>query len=362
MAAVDLFAPYALGRLELRNRFVRSATTSAWADDRGIVGPEIVGRYGELARGGVGLIVKGHLYVDPKGKAHAGMAGASDDAHVPGLAQVTDAVHGNGGVIVAQINHGGWEAEVGERMGPSAVETSGWRARAVDAGEIREAIGAFGAAARRCLEAGFDGVQIHAAHGYLVSQFLSRLANRRADEWGGSLTNRARLLREVYREIRSRLGDDVPVGVKLNCDDFSEDGFTVEEAAEVACELSRLGVDFIEVSGGGFGEEERFRARARASDPALAEASFAGHCATVRESTGSTPLALVDGFSSLAGMQAVVQSGLADLVSLSRPFIRERDLVARLAAGQHEATCTRCDGCFDIFGVAMLRCVLDEPL
>ena len=154
----------------------------------------------------------------------------------------------------------------------------------------------------------------------------------------------------------------MPVGVKLNCDDFSADGFTVEEAAEVAGELSRLGVDFIEVSGGGFGEEARYRARARSSDPALAEASFAGHCATVREATGSTPLALVDGFSSLAAMQAVVQSGLADLVSLSRPFIRERDLVTKLAAGQPEATCTRCDGCHDCFGVTMLRCTLDEPL
>ncbi len=362
MAAIDLFAPYALGRLELRNRFVRSATTSAWADERGIVGPEIVGRYGELARGDVGLIVKGHLYVDPRGQAHPGMAGASDDVHIAGLAQVTDAVHGSGGAIFAEINHGGVEAEAGERMGPSALETPAWRARAMDAGEIREAIGAFGEAARRCLDAGFDGVQIHAAHGYLVSQFLSRLANRRTDEWGGSLTNRARLLREVYLEIRSRLGVDVPVGVKLNCDDFSEDGFTVEEAAEVAGELSRLGVGFIEVSGGGFGEEERYRQRARASDPSLAEASFAGHCATVRAATGTTPLALVDGFSSLAAMQAVVQSGLADLVSLSRPFIRERDLVTKLAAGQAEVACTRCDGCFDCFGVTMLRCTLDEPL
>jgi 2,4-dienoyl-CoA reductase-like NADH-dependent reductase (Old Yellow Enzyme family) len=362
MTAIDLFAPYTLGRLELRNRFVRSATTSAWADARGLVGPEIVERYGELARGEVGLIIKGHLYVDPKGKAHAGMAGVSDDAHIPGLAQVTDAVHGSGGVVFAQINHGGCEAEAGERMGPSALETPEWRARAMDAGEIREAIGAFGTAARRCVDAGFDGVQIHAAHGYLASQFLSRLANRRTDEWGGSLTDRARLLREIFLEIRSRLGSDVPVGVKLNCDDFSDDGFTVEEAAETAGELSRLGVDFIEVSGGGFGEEARHRARARSSDPALAEAGFAGHCATIRKVTGATPLALVDGLSSLAGMQAVVDSGLADLVSLSRPLIRERDLVGRLAAGQPEVTCTRCDGCFDCFGVAMLRCVLDEPL
>ena len=359
---IELFKPFAIGGLEISNRFVRSATTSAYADERGVVRPEMVRRYEELARGKIGLIVKGHLYVDRKGKAHAGMAGASDDAHVPGLAQITAAVHREGGRIVAQINHGGCEAEAGERMGPSDFPTSTWSARAMDGGEIRDVIRAFGEAARRCMDAGFDGVQIHAAHGYLVSQFLSKLVNRRTDEWGGSLTNRMRLLREVYLQMRARLGDHVPIGVKLNCDDFSPDGFTVEEATEVAGELSRLGVDFIEVSGGGIGEDPRLRTRARSDDPALAEASFAGHCARIREVTGSTPLALVDGLTTVAGMQAVVDQGLADLVSLSRPFIREPDLVRKLAAGQPEVTCTRCDGCFDTFGVVMLRCVLDEPL
>jgi 2,4-dienoyl-CoA reductase-like NADH-dependent reductase (Old Yellow Enzyme family) len=194
---------------------------------------------------------------------------------------------------------------------------------------------------------------------------LSRLANRRTDEWGGDLASRMRLLREVYLELRTRLGDGSVIGVKLNCDDFSEDGFTVEESAAVAHELAGLGVDFIEVSGGGFGMEACYQARARAGDPvlalypALSEASFAGHCARIRAATRPTPLALVDGLTSLAGMQAVVDSGLADLVSLCRPFIREPDLVKKLAAGQQEATCTRCDGCSDLFGVEMMRCTLD---
>ena len=378
----DLFQPYTLGSLRLRNRFVRSATTSAWADERGVVGPEIVARYEELAAGEVGLIVKGHLYVDPRGKAHTGMAGISDDGHVPALTELVEAVHRNSGVIVAQINHGGCEAEAGERMGPSDLDKPQWRARAMNAGEIREAIRAFGAAGRRAMNAGFDGVQIHAAHGYLLSQFLSKLANRRTDEWGGSLENRMRLLSEVYLELRTRLGDDAVIGMKLNCDDFSESGFTVDESALVAGELSRLGIDFIEVSGGGFGAEARYQACARIQDdpagrrterpgptrdatlaeyPALAEAGFAGHCARIREATGSTPLALVDGLRTLAGMQAVVDSGLADLVSLCRPFIREPDLVKKLAAGQQEATCTRCDACSseEVFGAQMMRCTLD---
>jgi 2,4-dienoyl-CoA reductase-like NADH-dependent reductase (Old Yellow Enzyme family) len=356
---IDLFRPYAIGRLECRNRFVRSATTSGHADERGIVGPEIIGRYEDLARGGIGLIIKGHLYVDPRGKAHAGMAGISDDAHIPGLAKVTEVVHRHGGRILAQINHGGYEAETGERMGPSDFQTPAWRARAMDAGEIGQVVQAFGRAARRCLDAGFDGVQIHAAHGYLVSQFLSKHANRRSDEWGGSLTNRMRMLREICLEMRKRLGGEAVIGVKLNCDDFSGDGFTIDESAQVAHELSELGIDLIEVSGGGIGEEPRFRERARSRDPALAEASFGGHCARIRQATVATSLALVDGLRSLAAMQAVIDKGLADLVSLSRPFIREPDLVKKLAAGQREVTCTRCDGCYDILGEEMLRCVLD---
>jgi 2,4-dienoyl-CoA reductase-like NADH-dependent reductase (Old Yellow Enzyme family) len=126
----DLFQPYAIGRLQLCNRFVRSATTSAWADERGVVGPPIIRRYEELAAGEIGLIVKGHLYVDPRGKAHVGMAGISSDGHIAALAELVDGVHRRDGMIVAQINHAGCEAEAGERMGPSALETPDWRARA----------------------------------------------------------------------------------------------------------------------------------------------------------------------------------------------------------------------------------------
>jgi 2,4-dienoyl-CoA reductase-like NADH-dependent reductase (Old Yellow Enzyme family) len=354
-----LFEPCAIGRLRGRNRFVRSATTSGWAGENGIVGPEIVSWCENLARGGVGLIIKGHLFVDARGKAHAGMAGISGDEHIPGLARITEVIHGHGALILAQINHGGYEAEAGERLGPSDFATPDWRARAMDAREIREVIQAFGRAAQRCLDAGFDGVQIHGAHGYLVSQFLSKYANRRSDDWGGELANRMRLLREIYLEMRTRLSDEAFIAVKLNCDDFSEDGFTVEESAQVAHELSHLGIDLIEVSGGGIGEQPRYRERARSRDSALAEASFGGHCAKIRAATRPTALALVDGLTSLTGMQAVVDRDLADLVSLSRPFIREPDLVSKLAAGQQEATCTRCDACFDYIGEEMLHCALD---
>jgi 2,4-dienoyl-CoA reductase-like NADH-dependent reductase (Old Yellow Enzyme family) len=356
---VSLFQPYCLGRLKSRNRFMRSATMSGWADESGLVRREMVTSYERLALGGVGLIVKGNLYVEPGGKMYRGMAGISGDEHIPGLQHLTEVVHRQGVPILAQVVHGGYLVETGERIGPSDFATPEWRARAMERHEISRVIQSFGQSGQRCLDAGFDGVQINAAHGYLVSQFLSKHTNKRSDDWGGELPNRMRLLREIYLEMRTRLGAEALIAVKLNCDDFSEDGFTVEESAQVAKELSHLGVNLIEVSGGGIGEEVRHRQRARSPDPALSEASFGGHCSQIRDVTRPTTLALVDGLSTLAGMQAVVDMEVADLVSLSRPFIREPDLVRKLAAGQSGATCTRCDACYDFRGEEMLHCALD---
>jgi 2,4-dienoyl-CoA reductase-like NADH-dependent reductase (Old Yellow Enzyme family) len=353
-----LFRPYMVGEMEIRNRFMRSATTSAYADSEGVVRPEIVRLYEGLAEGGVGLIVKGHLYVADEGKAHVGMAGISSDRHIPGLRELTDAVHRHGGKIIAQLNHGGYQAGAGERMGPSDYADDDWTARGMTTPEIWGAVDAFGAAAGRAMEAGFDGVQIHGAHGYLISEFLSRQANARADEWGGSLRNRMTLLKEVYDEIRGRLGPEVPVALKMNCDDFSPNGFTVDESAQVAQAMAARGIDLIEVSGGGIGQRDELRARARSRDPALSEVSFAGHCEKIRAATRPKPLALVNGFRSLAAMKAVVDRGIADVISMSRPFIREPDLVRRLEAGQTEAGCIRCGACEadEVFSKEMLRC------
>ncbi len=354
-----LFEPYRVRNLIIRNRFMRSATTSYWADEEGIVRDAHVRLYRGLARGGVGLIVKGHLYVADNGKAHDGMAGISSDRHIPMLRRLTDAVHGEGGSIVAQINHAS-VVHRPDRAGPSAYREDGWTAREMTVDEIEAAVEAFGDAAERAMQAGFDGVQIHGAHGYLVSQFLSSLANRRTDRWGGSPGNRMRFLMEVYDEVRGRVGN-APVLVKLNCDDFSPDGFTVEDSVKVALAIAERGIDLIEVSGGGRGRREELRARARHSDPAYAELAFAGHASKIRDATRPTPMALVNGFRRLETMKRAVEAGLIDMVSMSRPFIREPDLVRRLQSGQREASCTRCDACHgdDVFGKTMLRCQLE---
>jgi 2,4-dienoyl-CoA reductase-like NADH-dependent reductase (Old Yellow Enzyme family) len=343
--------------MELRNRFMRSATTSYWSDERSIVRSENIRLYRELAKGGVGLIVKGHLHISDSGKAHIGMAGISHDYQVPKLKELTDGVHEHGGTIVAQLNHAGYKSIV-DRAGPSEYQEQGWTARALTVDEIGGVVDAFGEAAGRAMEAGFDGVQIHGAHGYLVSQFLSPHANRRDDDYGGDLKGRMNLLNEVYDSIRARVGDSIPIMLKLNSDDFSPGGLTVEESAAVAGAICKRGLDSIEISGGGVGRKQELRARARSSDPELAEADFAGHAEKIRKSTKPTPMALVHGIRSLRCMEAILEKDLADLVSMSRPFIREPDPVKKLESGQQNVSCITCDLCHapDVFSKMMLRC------
>ena len=355
-----LFEPLKIGSIELRNRFIRSATTSYWSDRRGIIRSEIVDLYSRLAKGGVGLIVKGHLYVKDSGKAHVGMAGIGNDYHIPKLRELTGEVHKNNGKIIAQLNYGGMYSVV-DRAGPSEYLVEGHKTRALSSEEIYDIVEAFGEAAERAIAAGFDGVQIHGAHGYLISQFLSRLANKRTDEWGGNLRNRMHLLLEVYDEIRERIGNSIPIMLKINCDDFSSNGFTIKDSAKVAEVICKRGLQAIEVSGGGIGEQEDLRTRARSHDQELVEASFGGYATEIRKRARPTLMALVDGIRSFECMEAIINKDLADLISMSRPFIREPDFVKRLKAGQEASTCTSCDICIseEVFGKMMLRCHLD---
>lgn len=352
-----MFEPFQIRELPVRNRFMRSATTSAYADEEGVVRDAIIRVYEQLSKGGVGLIVKGHLYVADNGKAHDGMAGISSDRHILRLKELTDAVHRHGGHIVAQINHAGVVHQP-DRAGPSEHAEADWVAREMTLDEIEAAIQAYGDASERAMQSGFDGVQIHGAHGYLISQFLSRLSNRRTDMWGGSLEKRMRFLMEVYDEVRGRVGNE-PVLIKMNCDDFSPDGFTVEDSVKVAKGLADKGIDLIEVSGGGRGQIQELRVRAKHSDQAYAELAFAGHTEKIKSAVKPTPMALVYGFRRQETMKLAVNRGLTDFVSMSRPFIREPDLVRKLQTGQGEVGCIRCDACRANFGKTMMHCLME---
>lgn len=354
-AMSDIFEPYMIRDMLVRNRFMRSATTSAFSDENGVVNDTIIKHYERMSKGECGLIIKGHLYIMDSGKAHDGMAGLSSDAQVPMLKKLTDAVHEHDGHIVAQINHGG-VVHAPDRAGPSVYGEDDWTARAFSEDEIEAIIEGYGDAAERAMQAGFDAVQIHGAHGYLINQFLSKHVNKREDKWGGSLENRMRLLLEVYDEVRGRLGN-APVLLKMNSDDFSEDGVTIDEAVIVAKAIAAKGIDLIEVSGGGRGRRADLRERAK--NPDYPDLDFGGHAVKIREATKPTPMGLVHGFTRLETMEKAIESDLTDMVSMSRPFIREPGLVKRLRAGAKGTTCIRCDACRANFGVAMMQCLLE---
>ena len=238
-----------------------------------------------LSGGGVGLIIKGHSYISEKAKAHRGQSGLCSRMHLEGMRRLTRTVHQHDVPIIAQLNHGGYTCKA-NRVTASEYSTPQWKARALLISEIEEIEEAFANSAQLALQANFDGIQIHAAHGYLISQFLSNITNKRKDQYGGSLENRARLLMETYSKIRKAVGNEVIIGVKINCDDFAEKGgFTLEESIKVMRWLEEKGIDFIEISGGGpqqVGSIRKTRARAPEGS-GIEEATFGGHAIQIRK-------------------------------------------------------------------------------
>ena len=339
----ELFTPTQIGRLELKNRLMRSATAERLATEPiGRATPALVEMYRALAQGGVGLIVTGHAYIAPEGKAHPEMLSAHCDQMLPGLTMLAETVHAAGGRIAMQINHGGRQSDpaLPERVAPSAVPLAGAETppRPMTHNEIVETIEAFAQAARRAKSAGFDAVQIHAAHGYLIGQFLSPHTNRRTDRWGGDFERRLRFLAAVCEAVRGQVGADYPVFIKLGMSDNLSrvpDGLTPEDGARIVARLADFGLDAVEISGGYGGGQGDFNVRAGVGS-AAPEAYFRPLARRAKAAT-HLPVILVGGLRSRAVMEAVLASGDADLIALCRPLIREPDLPNRLHSGQAEA-------------------------
>lgn len=355
-----LFTPFKIGNLLIKNRFVRSATTSYWSDDQGILSDSIIEHYKELAEGDIGLIIKGHSYINEIGKAHSKQSGLSSKKHLPRMKELTDLVHSYGSKIIAQINHGGYTARA-DRATASSYSRDNLEARELSLDEISSIVEDFAKAAEYAIEAGFDGIQIHAAHGYLVSQFLSDMVNKREDKYGGSLEKRAQLLLEIYDAIRERIGSEAIIGVKMNCDDFAnEKGLTVSDSTSVAKMLKERGIDFIEISGGGPEQDREIRkTRGRAEkNKGYSEATWGKHAEKFRETVPDLPLILVDGIRSRKTMDALLENDVVDFISMSKPFIIEPDLVKLLIDGQDKTSCIDCGECIsrEFFAKMMLRC------
>jgi 2,4-dienoyl-CoA reductase-like NADH-dependent reductase (Old Yellow Enzyme family) len=335
--------------MELRNRFVRSATWSGMAGENGEVTEPLIDIYREVARGGVGLILTGYAFVNKRGKSSPGMLGCDDDSLVPGLRKLVDAVHTEGGRIALQIVHGGSQRMFDPGLPPEAPSAVRERATGNDPGEmsledIRRTVSDFSKGARRAKEAGFDGVEIHAAHGYLLSQFLSPYSNRRTDAYGGSIEKRARIIFEIYEAVRDKVGSDFPVMIKINSSDFDGAGLNEEDSSLVSRKLSEMGIDAIELSGGIPAAGELSPAREKINTREK-EAYFRAYAKKLKPGI-KCPLILVGGLRSLEIIEETFHEGTADFFSLARPLVSEPDLIKRWLSGdRRRARCISCNKC-----------------
>jgi 2,4-dienoyl-CoA reductase-like NADH-dependent reductase (Old Yellow Enzyme family) len=338
--SIDLFQPFRIRGLELRNRFMRSATWDGTADESGAVTERSVALYEELARGEIGLIVTGHAFVSLLGQATPGQYGIYSDDMIPGLLRLTEAVHKCGGKIAVQIAHAGINSGYlqGKGIPTMAVSSSPEAPRAhreMTNAEIEELISEFTGAAGRAVTAGFDAVQLHGAHGYLISQFLSPITNHRRDRWGGTPEKRRRFHIEVVKSVRRTVGPGFPVLIKFGVKDDDDGGLAIEEGVETAVRMVDAGIDGIEVSGG-----------VGMSPVSKGEAYLRDRAAAVKRAVG-VPVMAVAGIRSVETARSIIESGDADIVSMSRPFIREPGLIARWKAeGAQPAKCVSCSRCF----------------
>jgi len=346
-----LFEPGEINGMKLANRFVRSATWEGMAADDGACTLKLIDLMVNLAKGDVGLIISSHAYVSPEGQAGPWQLGVYDDRLIPELEAMTTAVHESGGKIVMQLAHAGYFANAkltGQTpMAPSNAEgfAKGPR-KEMKADDIQGVVKAYGAAAKRAQTAGFDGVQIHSAHGYLLSQFLSPAFNQRQDEYGGDIRNRARALIEVLREVRQTVGKYYPVLVKLNCQDFIENGLQPEDSLQAGKMLVENGIDAIELSGGVLigGKLSPSRMGIKSAEK---EAYFQNEARAFKKNI-SVPLILVGGNRSFQVAEHLVNEGVTDYISLCRPLIREPDLIKRWKSGDlSKATCLSDNMCFE---------------
>jgi 2,4-dienoyl-CoA reductase-like NADH-dependent reductase (Old Yellow Enzyme family) len=329
----------------LPNRIVKAAMTELLADDlSGEPTFALMTLYARWAASGAGMLLTGNVAIAADGRPSRGDVVVCDDRFLPQLSRWAEVAQGGGAQLWMQLNHAGRQSPrraTRHPIAPSAVPLSGFfgsfaRPRAVEPHEIDRLIASFARAAEVAKQAGFSGVQIHSAHGYLASQFLSPHTNRRTDAWGGDATRRMRFLLETVRAVRAAVGAQFPIAVKLNSADFQRGGFTEEESMEVVSALSRENIDLLEISGGNYENPEMF---ARGSSSRQREAYFLDYAEKVR-TVATMPLLLTGGFRSAAAMRAAVRSGAVDAIGLARPLAIEPDLPARILDGTADRAAT----------------------
>jgi len=362
----DLFEDTLINGLTLENRSVRSAIWEGMCENGGRPTPKLTAWYRDLAAGSVGLIITGYTFVRPDGRQLPGKMGIHTDDFGADMQSLTRAVRNEGGRICIQLVHAGGQTDTaiaGRRpLAPSAVKVDQFpeKTEAMTQKDIDEIIAAFGDAARRAKAWGFAAIQLHAAHGYLINQFLSPHTNRRTDAYGGSLENRCRFLLEVYRRVRSEVGPDFPVFAKLNGSDNLEKGFDIGDAVYAARLLDREKIDAIEVSGGTSASGEKTPVRTKIDRPD--QEAYNLDLASEIKKAVQCPVMAVGGFRSLEVINKALNEDRIDYIAMARPFIREPHLIKRWKQGDHSpARCISCNGCFQPgFKEGGIYCVVEK--
>ncbi len=335
------FSTFKLKNLTLKNRLVRSAT----AERIGLNASEDINLlssfYNALIKGGIGTIITGHIAVHSSGRLYQSMPTLHFEEHIECWRRLLCEFKERDVAFIAQLNHGGGRCPaevlpfcVSRTSVNEREEMSG---KELDDGEIMTLIKSFAKSAVRVKDVGFDGIQIHAAHGYLMSQFLSPLSNKRSDKWGGSFENRASFLLQVFREVRTAVGNDFVIGIKLGVCDDSPNGLQLEESLQLATCLEKEGLDFIEISGA-------FRSDLvkRKVSPYKNEGYYRNFARKFKENL-QIPVCVVGGFRSITFIEQTLNDEYADLVSMSRPLICEPNLPVLFKEGKTVAS--RCVGC-----------------
>jgi 2,4-dienoyl-CoA reductase-like NADH-dependent reductase (Old Yellow Enzyme family) len=374
-----LFTPKKIGNLEIKNRFVRTATYEGKADEQGRVTEALINLYQKLARGDIGLILTGFMYVHPLGRAQKHQTAIYSDDFIPGLKKLADAVHAEGGKIAFEISHAGRQTTkdlIGQTpIGPSRKRRDPnyfIKPLEMTDKQVREVIDAFVKAAERSVKAGSDMVFVHAGGGDLLNQFISPFFNFRNDDWGGSDEKRFRILREILEKIRHNIDDAIPILVKMNCNDLTpQAGITPLLAKKYATWLAEIGVDALELTAGvksythmncwrgeiPFHETMRYFSLwkkipgwlrmkiAWKGKYDLVEGWNLEDELQVKPAMGDMKSFIVGGLRRIEHMEEIVENGYADFVCMCRPFIREPDLVKKFKEGKKEVSCIYCNKC-----------------
>lgn len=364
-----LFTPFKIGNLQFKNRFVLSACEDSSATDSGEITKKIIEKNRTWSKGEIGLIISSHMSVHPLGRTRKKQLGIHDDVLIQGLKELTNEVHQHEGKIVFQLGHAGLQTTAETIGRPPLGPSSG---NPMSEEEIHVVVASFVQAARRAAEADADGVQVHAAHGYLINEFLSPFYNKRQDLWGGSEENCFRLLQEIIIGIKKILPQNMVLMVKLNSNDYTpHEGITPALATNYAKRMADLGIDGLEVSCGTsllspfnmcrgdvpikelllrYPDSQRSQIEVVLKNMEGKYNNFEGYnieaAKLIRTVIGKVALLSVGGWRNVSSMEEAINNGHTDFISMCRPFIREPSLVKRMREGKtSKASCTNCNRC-----------------